>query len=77
MHTYLLDLFLKYSEVATDWIIALSCLGFSVSAVIIGARVLKLLEALCLPHILRTTPLCRIKKIKAFLGATRGPHDRA
>lgn len=46
MHTYLLDLFLTHSEVATDWIIALSCLGFFISALVIGATVCKYLKPL-------------------------------
>lgn len=46
MYTYLLDLFLRHSEIATDWIIALSCLGFSISATIIGARALKYVRIL-------------------------------
>ena len=48
MYTYLLDLFLANSEIATDWIIALSFLGFSISATIIGLRIVNWLKSLYL-----------------------------
>jgi hypothetical protein len=75
MYTYLLDLFLTHSEVATDWIIALSCLGFSISATIIGARVVNWLKSLYLLVLHNTahgtqihidTPLKKVPPVKLY-----------